>query len=185
MRNVFDISSDGINVYLSLEIKTSRTLKVLLVIVLLFVVVLLGFLFSALDIKEVPKLILPMIIIPVLIFYFLIRYVLWNLFGKEVVIVNRKSISSGLDYGLYKTNLKTILIDRLGFGEEFVREFELVRYGNINFYNYNKLTNLPELIHSTSVELTLEEIINVHDKVSEIFMDDFNEENKFLSFSEN
>jgi len=185
MRNVVDISSDGINVYLSFVVKTNRILKVLLVVVLLFVVVLLGFLFFTLDIKEEPKLIFPMVIIPVLIFYLLIRYVLWNLFGKEVVIINRKSISSSLDYGLYKTNLKTVLVDRLGFRKEFVREFELIKYGNINFYNYNKLTNLPELIHSTSVELTLEEIINIHDKVSEIFIDDFNEENQFLSFSEN
>ena len=124
MRNVIDINSDGINIYLTLEVKTSKIIKILLIIVLFFIVVLLGFLLSILNIKEEPKLLFPMIIIPILVFYFLVRYVLWNLFGKETIVINRKSISSSLDYGLYKTNLKTVLVNRLGFGEEFIREFE-------------------------------------------------------------
>ncbi|MBL4642981.1 MAG: hypothetical protein JKY44_05260 [Flavobacteriaceae bacterium] len=185
MKNEININSDGINVYVIMEIRIHNGLKVVLVGVTITVIVLLVFLLSMLDVKEEPKLIFPMVTIPLLVFYFLVRYTLWNLFGKENLIINTKSISSNFEYGWYKTNLKTILIDRLGFGQEFVREFELVKYGNLNLYNYDKLTHLPEVIYSTSIELTLDEIKEIENKISEIFIDEFREVNKFTPFSEN
>lgn len=126
------------------------------------------------------------ILILFILFIFLpIRFLAWNLFGKESLIVNTKTISYCYDYGIIRTNLKTIHYDRLGTGFLSNRKDNEKEFGNLIFYNYNKDNNLPEVIHQTSVLIELEKLKEIDLLIQIIFENEFNEKHGFTAYSLN
>lgn len=85
---------------------------------------------------------------------FPIKYAIWNVFGKEILILNKKSFSHQYNFGFISTNLKTI-----SFGEDLTISFqELIidkneKFGKIYFYEDDEVTGLPKLIHNTSIRI--------------------------------
>jgi hypothetical protein len=99
--------------------------------------------------------------------------------------VNTKTISFCYDYGILKTNLKTIHFDRLGTGFQIIREENDIEIGKLIFYNYRVKDNLPEVIHQTSVLLDNIDINEIDLEISNLFVNEFNERNGFIPYSEN
>lgn len=88
-----------------------------------------------------------------LLYIFPIKYLLWNLFGKEHLIINTKSISHSFDYGFIKTNLSTQPVNRLETYYQQRMSDETNEFGQLVFYNYRQDNNLPELIYTTNALL--------------------------------
>lgn len=157
MKNYYIKKTDGINLYLELNIKTQLFGKVLLLICILMAFV--PILFLAYDSHKNPEstsdFVFPALIIVGLIIIFPVRYLIWNCYGKEFIVINKKSISYNYNYKIISTNLKTIKIDHLGTFIEIVKEDNGTQYGKLLFYNYDNETNLPEFVFQTTVLLDI------------------------------
>lgn len=185
MKNRIHISSDGINAYATIKVNASKTGIRILSILLIVELVLITWLFSQATYKDILEMIIPLLIIMVLFVGLPAKYLLWNLYGTEELIVNTKSISWRYNYGFYQTNLKIVKYNKLGIGYEKVRETGNGEIGRLVFYNYRKDDNLPELIHQTSVLLSMDELEKFDKKILDIFENEFYNKNNFIPFSLN
>lgn len=185
MRNTINKHNDGINFYATFNVKANTLGKVVLSIMILLLMIVYIFIISTITKNEIREMIFPMILIFVLILVFPVRYLLWNSFGKETLIVNTKTISFCYDYGIFKTNLKTIHFDRLGTGFQLIREENDIEFGKLIFYNYRFKDNLPEVIHQTSVMLDTIDINEIDQEISNLFVNEFDERNGFIPYSVN
>jgi hypothetical protein len=168
-----------------MSVKAKPVGIVILLIFVLFLIVAFILIVSTFEKNEIGKLILPTLILFILFIFLPIRYLLWNLFGKENLIVNTKTISYWYDYGFIRTNLKTIKYDRLATDFLSNRKENEKEFGNLIFYNYNKDTNLPELIHQTSVYIELEKLKEIDLLIQNIFENEFNDKQGFMGYSLN
>ncbi|WP_445452930.1 hypothetical protein [Flavobacterium sp. 25HG05S-40] len=185
MRNTVNKHNDGINFYATFNVKANTFGKVVLSIMILILMTVFIFVVSTITKDDIREMLFPMIVIFVLILAFPVRYLLWNFFGKETLIVNAKTISFCYDYGILKTNLKTIHFDRLGTGFQIIREENDIEIGKLIFYNYRVKDNLPEVIHQTSVLLDNIDINEIDLEISNLFVNEFNDRNGFIPYSEN
>lgn len=185
LKNRIEINADGINAYARISVNASRTgIKILAGFLILEIVIALGLL-SQIKSEEVLSMIIPILIGLFVFVGFPIKYLLWNLYGNEELIVNTKSISWSYDYGFFKTNLQTVKHFRLGTGYEKVRGNDENEVGKLIFYNYREEDNLPEIIHQTTVLLNKKEIAKFDKEISEVFANEFLNENGFVPFSMN
>lgn len=185
MKNLLIKYEDGINLYATFSVKANVTGKVILSMMILLLLTIYFFVASTITKDDLREMLIPLILIFFLIIFFPVRYLLWNLFGKETLIINTKTVSYSYDYGILKTNLKTIHFDKLGTGFQFVKEQDEIESGKLIFYNYREKDNLPEIIHQTSVILNIIDIHKIDMELSKIFANEFNEKNGFIPYSEN
>jgi energy-coupling factor transporter transmembrane protein EcfT len=185
MRNLVHKHTDGINFYATFQVKANPVGKVVLSLMILILITVYIFVVSTITKNDLRAMLFPMILVFVLILLFPVRYLLWNLFGKETLIVNTKTISYRYDYGILRTNLKTISFDGLGTGFHVVRKENTMEYGKMLFYNYRKEDNVPQLIHQTSVLLDTIDCNEINLEISSLFMNDYNQNNGFIPYSEN
>lgn len=169
MNNTVEKHIDTINIYVNLKINSSKIGKFIVAAFLLIIFCVLVFLISTLEKDEVASAIFPIIIITAIIILFPLRYLIWNIYGQEVLIINTKSISYFYDYGIYKTNLKTINYSQLATEIEYVREFELIEVGRLIFYIYREIDNLPEEIHRTSVLIDTNKLKEIVEDIDNLF----------------
>jgi len=185
MKNTIEIDTDGINVYAKLGVKANMIGKIILIILLALVFLILGFAATLTDEEEIGKLIIPLLIILTLIIAFPVRYLIWNIYGKENLVVNTKTISYNYDYGIIKTNIKTINFHRLGTGIETVQKENGIEKGHLIFYNYREADNLPEVIHETTILIETEKIHELDMAIRTIFENETKEMPNNLNFSLN
>lgn len=185
MKNSFEIHNDGINVYVTFFVNSHPTGKVLLTIFVILLIGTLIYLPIELPKEEVLHFIFPFLIFGIIVFVFPVRYLLWNLFGKENLIINTKSLSYYRDYGIYRTNLKTLKHGRLGTGFEWSRTFENIEYGNLVFQKYNDENDLPEHLYTTSVVLNYDNIERIDKEISKLYEIKKNKELNFTPISLN
>lgn len=185
MRNIVHKHNDGINFYATFQVKANPVGKVVLSLMLLVLMTVYIFVVSTITKNDLRETLFPMILVFVLILLFPVRYLLWNLFGKETLIVNTKTISYRYDYGIIRTNLKTIPFDRLGIGFHVERIENTMEHGKLLFYNYRKEDHLPVLIHQTSVLLDTIDRNEIDLEISSLFMHEGSENNGFFPYSEN
>ncbi len=185
MKNTIEIKTDGINVYAKLGVKANMIGKIILFILLGLVFLILGFGASMTEQKEVGTLILPLLILLTLIIAFPVRYLIWNIYGVENLVVNTKTISYNYDYGIIRTNLKTINFYRLGTGIQTVQKEKGIEKGHLIFYNYREADNLPEVIHETTILIETEKIRELDLAIQTIFDNEIKENPSDLNFSLN
>lgn len=154
----------GDNIHVNLNMKLGKlkhhTLQIILFLLLIFIMVLIPVGLSPSNEFE-KEVTFAIVFLSILIVAFPIRYFYWNLYGKENLIINLKSISYNHEYGFIKTNLKTIPTNDLGIKVDIRREEGNKRYGVMQFFDYDELTDLPDLIHETTIlieESKLEEL---------------------------
>jgi len=185
MKNRIKINSDEINAYANIQVNASKTGIRFLSIFLILEIILFLWMVSEIKDDEVLSMIIPILIILTLFIGLPVKYLLWNLYGKEELIVNTKSISWSYDYGFFRTNIKTVKYNRLGTGYEKIRGQNEEEVGKLIFYNFREEDNLPEFIHQTTVLLNKSEIEEFNNQISNIFINDFYNSNGFIPFSLN
>ena len=184
MKNRIDIKNDGKNVYATLHVKANP-----IGIIILMTLVAIAFAFFAAlawtAVDDAPVYIFPLLIIGGLLAAFPGRYLVWNLAGKELLIVNTKTISYHYNYGLFKTNMKTLNFNSLALGFEPEQSDKGHQKGNLVFYNYREDTGLPEVLHATTVLLEKEKIEELDLEIRRLFEKELIETSPFLDFSLN
>lgn len=139
----------------------------------------------------IDKTIIPFILFTTIIILFPIRYILWNKYGEEIVVITNSTLNYSFSYGVYSTQLNTFKFDF--FGTEFIKErageeinagefvIEKDTYGTIAFYKEDSETNLPIQFHETTVQISFEEYLIFEGKLKELFLGN----NDFLNLSLN
>ena len=102
MRNDYKLNSDGTYINLTLHLNSTTKGKVVLSIIVSILVGVLVYLPFSFPIINNPNIILPIIVFAIIIFVFPIRYLFWNLYGKEHIIINKKKLIIGKDYGVFR-----------------------------------------------------------------------------------
>ena len=186
MNNQTDISSDGVCVYINSKVGALWFAKVILIVLNLilisFSIFFATFLFGNGD--KSPGVLLFLTVFGLVYFFTLGKYTLWNLWGKEFILVNNTSISYQYDYGFYQTKLKTLKFNVLGSGFEYVRDFDGVPHGKINFHDYDE-NKIPHQILSSTVLMTFENLEQVDPEIVQVFSNEFQREQGFIPFSQN
>ena len=185
MHNSFKIENNGINVFITLVVKSHSIGKLLTSLAVLAIIGFYIYIASTITKEEISTYIFPLLIGGIVILVLPVRYLLWNLFGQENIIVNTKSISYYRNYGIYSTNLKTKIHDRLTIGFEWTRTFDEIKYGNLIFEKTNEENDLPEHLYTTSVELTFENLTQIQDEIIKLYAVDEEGEFDFFSISLN
>jgi len=185
MKNKSFIDTDGINIYIHSYIKSKLIGKLVVGgMILTFFTAYIWFVTTA-DFDGIGKAVIPLILIPCLVLFFGGRFLLWNIYGHEAIIVNSKSVSYSYDYGIIQTNLKTITYDKLGIEYVPTRNIEDEQFGRLSFINYRTEDNLPEVIHETGIEISTEFAHDIADNLRQVLYSEFTEDNDFIPFSEN
>lgn len=169
MKNNASVYFNGINVSVYLNIQSKLIGKIALSGLIFIVIFFFSYLLSSLDEKELISAFIPILIVSALIIYFPVRYLLWNLFGKETLIISRKTVSFNYDYGFYSSNLKTIPFQNLATKIEIIKEIDHVKLGKLILINYNEATDLPELLHETTILIPIEKLEEIDRFISELF----------------
>lgn len=186
MDNKVVISTDNINIYVLMTVNANKIGKIIL-----SVMILLGFSFSIGLFVFIPnedsgEYFLLLIAALILFLFFPMKYLLWNLYGEEEIIINTKSISYSYSYGFIKTNLQTIKFNILGTGYEPIRiSADNNELGKLNFYDYSVDTNLPFLIFQTSVLIPKEKLFEIDQMINEVFVNERYGEFRFHPYSLN
>lgn len=185
MNNTINIRSDGINVYAELRVKANLIGKVILSLLVTFLFVFFSFIFLNLNPEELGPAILGILVVAIFFIGIPTKFLIWNLFGKEYLIVNTKSISYQYDYGIFRTKLKTINYHRLGTGFEKHKINKEITKGYLIFYNYNAENDLPEVVHQTTVLVEDDKIKLLDNEINRVFENEFNNQNGFIPYSAN
>lgn len=187
MDNVFSKRYDGVNLYLEFAVKTKLIGKLFLslFILLYFIVIFYLTINSSKDENNNSEFITAAIISTFVLIVFPVRYLIWNCYGKEFIIINNKSLSYYYSYKFLETNLKTKLINELSIAIEVVKEDETDKYGRLIFYNISEETNLNEFLFQTSVLLKYQDLELIRKEIFNVFFDEhFKELNSKNMFKE-
>jgi len=63
--------------------------------------------------------------------------------------------------------------------------FENIKYGNLIFNTYNKESDLPELLYSTSINLELKKIREIENEIEKLYDIEIDENTEFSKISLN
>lgn len=186
MINQYKIAKDSINLYVTLEINPSKRRKFFLFFCILLMISVPISLITIID-SEPQDFIIPIPIISFLIFYFIIRYFLWNIYGKENIIINNKTISYNRDFGLYQTKYTSNHYYKLDFAIEHVKKDNNVELGELIFINFSEETQLSEVIFQTSILIELKELEKLRQEI-ELHLYDIDKDKlagNYIVFSQN
>lgn len=185
LKNDVNLFSDGINVYITLTVKSKLAGKIILSTLTMLLCIAYALMLFYIPGEEVGAFIIPVLGIPLVIIFIPLRYLLWNLYGQQRIIVNAKTISYNHSYGWVETRLKTIAFNRLGTSINTMPHREDGENGTFIFYNYVSDTNLPEVILETSVSIPKEKLKEMDEMIAEVFYQEFMNKNRFVGFSLN
>jgi len=165
LKTHFIIEAVGDTVYLSICIKPKFYTYILLLVAVVIAVI--PFLFDGFKTVDSGMASLAFMILWIL---FPLKYAWWNVFGKEMLIINRKSISYQYHYGFIKNNLKTVTYQNLSARfQPFLIDKEK-KLGKIYFYEESEKTGLPNLLHSTSIYILQSQYDTVMEEINLLFL---------------
>lgn len=166
MKNRVNIQSDGINVYVISKVRASNLAKTMLILFNIALIVLYIFFIYEIEKHELKKLLIPAFLLLFVLIFFPFRQLLWNLSGKENIVINAQTITHFYDYGFMKTNRNTIPHQKLTTSYEFVRNHDNEEHGILSFMSYNPKTHAVEEIYETTVLMPKNDLIKIQELIS-------------------
>lgn len=152
-------------VYLSICVKPKFYVHILLAVAV--VIAITPFLFNGFKTADSIMTSLTFMIFWIL---FPLKYAWWNVFGKEMLIINRKSISYQYHYGFIKNNLKTVTYQNLSVRFQTFLIDKEKKLGKMYFYEESEKTGLPNLLHNTSIYILQSEYDIVIEEIKLLFL---------------
>lgn len=156
MKNSCVVSSNNKGVYLSIRPEPTFIKKIFLLASNIAVT---GFIFIVLfylNAREIGLALIPLMVALLFSSVLLMRYTLWNFVGKEVLVVNRRSITTQRDYGLFIMKPLTIPCHEWMVTYEKTAMTARGVLGKIVVQNYLK-NSLAKRIYETTTQLRRED----------------------------
>jgi apolipoprotein N-acyltransferase len=101
--------------------------------------------------KEDSNIMIPILLAGVI--FFSLKYLLWNIYGEEVVVINSKSLSYSYNYGVVKTSIKSIQSKSIRISYEITHSIDEQLFGHLVFRGNNPDNNLPYILHETAINI--------------------------------
>lgn len=101
--------------------------------------------------------------------YFPIRYVVWQLYGVERIIIDTQKITYSYDYGIMRSKQGEIPYRVLGLGYQKQRG-RPNECGNLIFYNYQLEEESVETLLATSVWVHPDLLVTLDERIHELFV---------------
>lgn len=168
------ITADDFNIYLKSSVPTKPLVKLLFTLFNLGILSALFWLAISMQ-QEKPT---PLIfLLPIGYLLSFGKYLSWNIFGIEHVIISSTHVSYQHNYGLWKSKFKT---ERYHFLEASPID-ETVAKGDVKllFGSYQEKTKLPEILFQTSIPIKFEDYLFLLNRMDEIQLDEFSATNGF------
>jgi len=160
------INHDGVNVHLFIKPETSGIGKVAILAVNLIGLIILGI--------GIADWLLGLIAMSAVWLSFCGWFTLWNMFGKEMVIINTKSLSFQHTYGFYVTPLETHRINRaLNISLVPALQQEGKPRYNLVFESFND-NDLPEELYRTALSVSDEELEHLKRMIRRLYFEKVN-----------
>lgn len=172
MESNFKLKNFNDNILIEIGVKPKFYAYILLLLTLLLLI--LPFIFNN---NTTFENVLLTFIYLILVISFPIKYAIWNILGKETLIINKKSISHQYNFGFISNNLKTFPFTDLQINFEDILIDEKKNFGKIYFYEIDEKTDLPKLLHNTSIYISEENYHKILVEIDHIF--------RYSTFSEN
>ena len=104
-----------------------------------------------------------------IMFFTLSRFTLWNVYGEETLIINKKSLSYSKEFKLFQTPLKSIMLNN-GIHIEISDTFNVESESSaiLYFYTNDDFDVLSE-IYRTGIKMEYSSIIYLKHLVDELF----------------
>lgn len=183
MQNNCYIHDDGIILLISLVTKPKLWVKTGLVLICIFLLAPLIILLTVNEESLSFGRSFGVIIFLVLYALFPLRFTLWNLFGKEHIIINRQTLSYKHDYGLTITKLKTIEMKCTRVGFKVAHNNESGELGHLVILNYNNDTNMPENKYTSINHLHKSDFLEISRRLNRMYENITINSNDLISFS--
>lgn len=106
-----------------------------------------------------------------LLLYFPIRYVIWQSFGAEHIVIDTQKISYSYDYGIMRSPQGQIPYRVLGLGYQKQRDGSQ-ECGNLIFYNYMLEEESIETLFETSVWVDPLLLVDLDERIHELFVNE-------------
>jgi len=185
MENKTEITTDGINLYINSSVQSKLIGRVILLALLIIFISGIIFGLSMLDADEVGKGVIIPFIMVIAMLYWGIKFLLWNTYGKELIIINSKSLSYKRSYGIIESNLTTLKFERLSYQFDPTTLLNDTQYGDLSFYKYREEDNLAEVLYEASVEISSETFDDIEEMYNQILFSEMNENLSFNTVSKN
>lgn len=170
MKNIAEIKNDGACVYLDSSIKPDRNAKITLLLINVFFFTIFGIIVYASWAEKMSlfTLFAVYLLLPAIYGISLGRLTLWNLFGREYVIINTKSVSFRRYYGIFTSKLKVLPYKGLHYAITETVKYAGIPYGTINFAHHNQQGHSINLF-TTSITLPIKQLNKLVDQVKFLF----------------
>jgi len=152
MGNSCVITSDKKSVYLSIRADASLNKRIFLLASNIAMVSVILFLVFSAEPQEKGFALILIVVLLLLSSIQLMRFTLWNFVGKEVLIVNRKSITTQMDYGLFILSPLSIPCQEWMIAYEKTSTTPAGVFGKIVVHNYSN-DGLAMSIHETTTRM--------------------------------
>ncbi|MGZ5243771.1 MAG: hypothetical protein ACXWDO_01765 [Bacteroidia bacterium] len=171
MKNQVQISSDGINIYIISNVKAKAAGKIIMgIFAVAFLLLLIG-LISQIE-NQGPGILVPILFLGLIFWFVILRYLLWNIYGEEIIIINKKTISYQYNYGLYQSNRTILKHKNLFTSIDEIRSFKDVPHGKLLFFSYDD-NDLPQLLFESTILLPLEKLKEIEKEINNLFVEYF------------
>lgn len=133
-----------------------------ILLVITFGVLLLPFIFIGF---RSPDSIMLSLTFLVLWFLFPFKYAWWNVFGKEILIINSKSISYQYNFGIIQSRLISKPYKDLTINFQNLILMNTNYFGKLYFIEENEKTGLKKVLHQTSIYISEEQFDSLSDEI--------------------
>lgn len=163
MNSNMKITSNGICTYVTILVKPKATGIMLLLFVNMANAAVIYFAFT--------QNILALLFISLAVATFLIKYSLWNLMGKENLIISTKTITYQNDYGFFKTQyLSKELNTFLDLQSEPAMEEKGMPQYKLQFISCDE-RGIPVVIYTTNLPVTEQDRETLRSHINHLFID--------------
>lgn len=167
MANTCTIESDRINVFITSHVRSHIAGKIALTVFNLALIAFYATIAFSIEEKEAGKFILPMLVMFVIFVVLPWRFWFWNFYGREIIVVNEKTIGRCYDYGITRTKLKIFNHYRLKCEYEYLKTEDGGDWGKIHFISHDPATLLPFELLETAVVIRKEDLDEAIAKIDE------------------
>ena len=163
------IFCDGTTLYITLESKIKSWVKWILIVLNILLYAIALFLFSMTFIEKDPSYLFAFLTFSGAVFWFVTRSTLWNIFGRESLVITTENLSFQNDYGWYKTKREVKAIEKgliVFTNRQFAYEDD--PYVSVSFFEILNEDEAKE-IYSTGIKTDERNFKLIHDGLNELF----------------
>ncbi len=170
MKNTAYIRNDGSAVFLDTTIRPDRVVWFTLILVNLFIWAVFALIVAATLGEDLPRFSLLAIYVLLPVFYgiSLGKTTLWNLFGRETVIVTTRSVVCQRHYGLFKTTARVFPFQELNVSVSETETRSKTPCGYVDF-SQKAETGLYMTFFTTSVLLPITRLQEFAEQIRFVF----------------